>query len=107
MNSRNSLSSVARNVVSPQSALALLGWLGVARRRQRSTPVGWIVGGLAVAAGAALLFGTPRGRTLRSRFGSTIGSKLGEVMGGVAGAHPVKTAQLADKVKRTFASSSS
>lgn len=103
MTNRNYLDSIGRQVVSPQGALALLGWLGAAKRRRRSNSAGWIVGGVVAAAGAALLFGTSRGQSLRSRIGSSVGGKLGELFGGVAGAHPVRTAQLADKVKHTFA----
>lgn len=100
--SNNYWSTLRNQVVSPQSAVALLGMLGAARRRRRSN-TGWIVGGIVAAAGAALLFGTTRGRSLSSRFGSTVGSALGNAVGGVVGAHPVKTAQLVDKAKQTFA----
>lgn len=103
MTTNNYWSTLRNQIVSPQGAVALLGMLGAARRRRRSN-TGWIVGGIAVAAGAALLFGTARGRSLSSRFGSTVGSALGDAVGGVVGAHPVKTAQLVDKAKQAFAS---
>lgn len=106
MTSSNYLSTLRNQIVSPQGAMALLGMLGAARRRRRSNAAGWIVGGLVVAAGAALLFGTSRGRTLSSRFGSTVGGALGDAVGSVVGAHPVRTAQLVDKAKQTFAASS-
>jgi len=82
----------------------LLSRFGLARPRSRGVS-SWMTAGVVLAGAAAALFGTARGRDLRTRLGSGAGGWLGEVFGRVAGAHPLKTQRALEAARDTFGSS--
>jgi hypothetical protein len=83
----------------------LLSRVGLARPRSRAVAAsGWMTAGVVLAGAAALLFGTSRGRDLRTRIGSGAGGWLGEVVGRVVGAHPLKTERALEAARETFGS---
>jgi hypothetical protein len=83
----------------------VLSRFGLARPRSRGTASAWITAGVVLAGAAALLFGTSRGRDLRSRLGSGVGGTVGELVGSVAGAHPLKAQRAIEAARDTFSSS--
>jgi hypothetical protein len=83
----------------------LLSRVGLARPRSRGLASSWMTAGVVLAGAAAVLFGTSRGRDLRTRLGSGAGGWLGEVVGRVIGAHPLKTERALEAARQTFGSS--
>jgi hypothetical protein len=113
MNSRKYLGPVSALVtsrglqrLSRVDGRQLLSRVGLARPRSRTMgSSAWMTAGVVLAGAAALLFGTSRGRDLRTRIGSGAGGWLGEVFGKVAGAHPLKTERALQVARDTFSSS--
>ncbi|HTV22029.1 MAG TPA: YtxH domain-containing protein [Polyangiaceae bacterium] len=102
MNTRsylNSLRSINPNRMIRQipaiDTTALLGWVGLARRRSRfGSNLAWIATGFVLGTAGALLLAPSSGRELRSKVGGRVGGGVGKLMGEVAGAHPVETAHV-------------
>jgi hypothetical protein len=76
-------------------AMALFG----RRRRRPRSRIGLLGGGALLAAAGAFLFGTERGRALRTRLGKQVGGQLGKVVGAQIGGHPVRAAGLAQNAR--------
>jgi hypothetical protein len=101
------LATVPQNRTLAQLGLpALLGWLGVRRRRSSwlSPSSAWIGAGVLLGGAATYLFATSSGRDLRTSVGKRFGGGLGKVLGEQAGAHPVATAKAAQKASELFSS---
>jgi hypothetical protein len=85
-------------------ALANAAFVGLSRRRRRSTlPVAWLGLGVAIG-GAAALFLAPadtRDRLTRllQRGGGGLGKRIGQLVGEQVGAHPVATSKVVDEVR--------
>jgi hypothetical protein len=83
----------------------MLSRFGILRPRPRASASPWITAGVVLAGAAALLFGTSRGRDLRTRLGSGAGGRVGELVGRVVGAHPLKAQRTLEAARDTFSSS--
>jgi hypothetical protein len=107
---RRTLSSVPpMRTLTQLGATAALGWAGLARSQGRAgTRSALVAVGALLGAGAALLFAPSSGAHLRSRLGKgaggTIGGALGKLLGGQAGAHPIRTAELVEKTQEVLGS---
>jgi hypothetical protein len=114
MNTRNIINPIARALpmvaeprkLSQAAAAGILG-LGLFRRKRREPPIFAIAAGVALAAVAAALLTPSSRRALRSFFertGGGIGTQVGKVLGGYAGAHPRKTAHLVREARERVGS---
>ena len=104
------LATVPQNRTLSQLGLpALLGWLGVRRRRSSwLAPSSALIGaGVLIGGAATYLFATSSGRDLRStmsKMGKRLGGGAGKLLGEQAGAHPVATAKTVQTAKEIFSS---
>jgi len=85
---------------------AVLGWLGVNRRRSSwLSPSSALIGaGVLIGGAATYLFATSSGRDLRTSVGKRFGGGVGKLLGEVAGAHPVATTKTVQKASEAFSS---
>lgn len=115
MNTRALLAPVVTTIASSAPIRAVtslgisdvLGWVGLARSRNRFlTQSALVAAGALIGASAVLLFTPESGRDMRSRFGKRTGRRIGEqvgkAVGGQIGAHPVQTAKVVDKAQDIF-----
>jgi hypothetical protein len=101
------LATVPQNRMLTQLGLpAVLGWLGVRRRRSSwLSPTSALIGaGVLIGGAATYFFTTSRGRDLRTTVGKRLGEGAGKLLGGQAGAHPVATAKAVQKANEVFSS---
>jgi hypothetical protein len=86
---------------------AILGRVGLSRRRSRlASRSALVTTGMLLGAAAALLFTPASGRELRSRVGKrtggSVGRQVGKVVGEQVGSHPVATADVIRKANEVF-----
>jgi hypothetical protein len=87
---------------------AVLGRVGLARKRSRlASRSALITTGMLLGAAAVLLLTPSSGRELRSRMGKrtggTLGRQVGKVVGEQVGSHPVAAAKVARKANEVLA----
>lgn len=109
MKAREILKPVQRVLSTPElpnAAAAVLAFFGFARRRSRFSTSALLTAA-ALAGGTALVLSrSSRSRKFLSRLGQglggSVGRQLGNLTGQVVGAHPVRSAQLAERTSKLF-----